>query len=114
MTDTIWLRGEGGALLTASLPLHFSLQDRLDKGELQRVNRDGSVWLESPAEAAESEPEPPAAAVEGDDPAVPKRTASQADWAAYAISQGMDPEQAHGMKRDDLYKEYRRALRAVS
>jgi hypothetical protein len=114
VTETIWLRGEGGALLTVSLPLHFSLQDRLDKGELQRVSRDGSPWLEPPAGEAEPQPEPPAAPVEDEGPAVPKRTASQADWAAYAISQGMDPAEAHAMKRDDLYKEYRRTLRAVS
>ncbi|HXJ25634.1 MAG TPA: hypothetical protein VNH17_08035 [Streptosporangiaceae bacterium] len=114
MTDTIWLRGEGGALVTKSLPLHFSLQDRLDKGELQRVNRDGSTLQEPPAGEAEPPAEPPADPVEDEGPAVPKRTASQADWAAYAVSQGMDAERAAGMKRDDLYKEYRRALRAVS
>jgi hypothetical protein len=114
VTETIWLLGESGALLTLTLPLHEAIADRLDKGHLTRVNRDGTPWLESSQEAPEPPAKPPAAQVEGEDPAVPKRTASQAEWAAYAVSQGMDPQRAAGMKRDDLYKEYRRTLRAVS
>jgi hypothetical protein len=45
---------------------------------------------------------------------VPKRTASQQEWADYAITQGMPEAEARGMKRDDLYKAYRQGLRAVS
>lgn len=116
MTAAIWLRGESGALLSASLPLHEAVADRLAKGLLARVNRDGTPWAEDQAapqpSAAASVPEPGGG--EDDAPDPPKRTASQAEWAAYAISQGMDPAEAAGMKRDDLYKEYRRTLRAVS
>lgn len=36
----------------------------------------------------------------------PTRSASKADWKAYAISQGMDQAQADDMTRDDLAELY--------
>lgn len=97
MTDSITLRGENGALLTVSLPLHFSIQSRFDKGELTEVDPDGSTRLEyvPPPEPGE--------------PVLPKRAAPHTEWAAYAVTQGMDPAEAAGMKRDELYMRYRRA-----
>lgn len=36
----------------------------------------------------------------------PTRSASKADWKAYAIAQGMDEDQADDMTRDDLAELY--------
>ena len=104
MTGHITLRGENGALLTVSLPMHFSIQDRFDKGELTEVAPDGSTRLEyqPPADS-----QPAAMTVAAEMP-LPKRAAPQTEWADYAVAQGMDPAEAAGMKRDELYMRYRR------
>jgi len=36
----------------------------------------------------------------------PKRTATQAVWAEYAVSQGADPDEAKGLTRDELVELY--------
>ena len=43
---------------------------------------------------------------------MPTNGASRADWEAYALSQGMDPERAAGMTRNQLAQAMR--LRSVS
>lgn len=101
VAETIWIRGENGALYEFSAPLHESVLDRLGRGDLVRVSKDGSPWHE----AGDAEPEdvPPP-----DAPELPKRAASRAVWQKFAVSQGMDSHKAAAMTRDDLVEEFTR------
>lgn len=56
MTETIHVRGEGGAIFPMALPLHPAIQQRLDGGALARVNEDGTPWTETPAKPARRKP----------------------------------------------------------
>lgn len=42
MSDVIHVRGQGGARFVLDLPLHEAIADQLAKGELVRINEDGS------------------------------------------------------------------------
>lgn len=55
MSDFIHVRGEGGAVIKMTLPLHKSIQQRLDRGDIVRVSEDGEPL------AAEPAPDKPAA-----------------------------------------------------
>ena len=50
MAETIYLRGEGGYVHAFDLPLPDPIADRLGRGEIVRVNKDGSAYVEVPAE----------------------------------------------------------------
>lgn len=56
----------------------------------------------------EIEPDEPEAAdvVEDDEPKAPARSASKADWLAYAIAQGMDADEADKLTRDQLAERF--------
>lgn len=57
----LYVKGEGGAIFGFTTPLPREIQKRLDANELQRVNADGSEYVEPEAEPApeadEVEPE---------------------------------------------------------
>lgn len=46
MAETIHLRGEGGGVFAFDLPLPEAIADRVAKGQMHRVNEDGSPWVE--------------------------------------------------------------------
>jgi hypothetical protein len=48
MPEVIHVRGEGGGVWPMDLPLSPPIQQRFDRGELVRVNEDGSAWTEQP------------------------------------------------------------------
>ncbi|MBP2331232.1 hypothetical protein JOF56_011617 [Kibdelosporangium banguiense] len=50
MAETIHLRGEGGYVHAFDLPLPDAIGDRVSRGEIVRVNKDGSPYVEAPAE----------------------------------------------------------------
>lgn len=50
------------------------------------------------------EPDEEAAEEAGDDR--PAGNASKADWVAYAVTQGADPDEAEGLSRDELREQY--------
>ncbi|HET7398994.1 MAG TPA: hypothetical protein VFJ94_10775 [Intrasporangium sp.] len=52
-------------------------------------------WLDDPVLGADFEPYDERADM-------PARNASKADWAAYASSQGLPPEQVESLSRDEL------------
>lgn len=55
----------------------------------------------------EIEPDEPEPAEEPDDePKAPARSASKADWAAYAIAQGVDADEAEKLTRDQLAERF--------
>ncbi|MFI2367299.1 hypothetical protein [Streptomyces sp. NPDC018833] len=88
------------------LPLHESVEQRLARGQLTRVNPDGSSYhgsTEGQAAAAapddpDSAPQEPAAA--GDRPAV---NAPKADWIAYVVRTGrLSADDAANYTKADL------------
>jgi hypothetical protein len=106
---SIHVRGEGGQVIKMDLPLPESIQDRLTKGLIRRVNADGSPYNGA---AAEPGPEPDvhvtgsaaasSALTEGRTPR-PAATARKAEWVGWAVGvHGMDPEDADAMKKQDL------------
>jgi hypothetical protein len=92
MADTIYVRGEGGAIFAMDLPLPESIQERLDRGAIQRVNADGSPYYAAPA------PVPKAAAAQGSaltEGIVPRpgTRASKSDWVLWAMAVHALPEE---------------------
>jgi hypothetical protein len=98
MPEQIWIRGENGALHRMDVPLLPGIQDRLDRGDLTRVNDDGTPWIEPGEEPLE----PPRGDLPPDAPPLPKRTDNRATWTEFAVSQGMDRETAAGMTKAQL------------
>ncbi|MFE7947410.1 hypothetical protein [Streptomyces sp. NPDC057426] len=109
MAETIHVRGEGGAVFAMDLPLPESIQERLDRGLIQRVHSDGSPYSAAPAPQA---PAPPA-----DDPAPENEThpdgpagvdrpavnAPKADWIGYVVKRGLlSAEDAANYTKADL------------
>jgi len=92
MAETIYVRGEGGGIHAMDLPLHESIQERLRKGQLVRVNPDGSTYtgLEDAMVASAST-------------ARPGKTASKTEWIGWAVRvHGLDPERAEAATKADL------------
>ncbi|MFF0426905.1 hypothetical protein ACFYUJ_21135 [Streptomyces sp. NPDC004520] len=95
MAKTIHVRGEGGAVIAMDLPLAEGIQERFDRGLIQRVNADGSPYSATPTPAApptdpdqdegdDDGQEPPAPAA--DRPAI---NAPKSDWIAYVVKRGL-------------------------
>ena len=102
MTDTAWFRGEGGGVWEMSLPLPEHQQQKVHKGQLVRVNPDGTDWT---APAAEP-PDP--AVVPQPVTARPAVNASKADWVGWAVHNGAPAEEAEAMTKADLIEKYGR------
>ena len=102
MAEQMWIRGENGALHCMDVPLPPGIQDRLDKGDLVRVNEDGTPWREP------DEPvlEPPHGDLPPDAPPLPKKTEPRAAWTEFAVSQGMDREEAASMTKAELIERF--------
>jgi len=98
--DEVYLVGEGGGRVRPhKLPLPEGVAQRLAKGQIRRVNPDGSPW--APAAEAEHAPEQGVSA--------PKRPAvnePKAAWVAWAVHNGADPEQAEAATKQDLIEAY--------
>jgi hypothetical protein len=107
----------GGSRMTASLPLNQHMQKQLSNGTLRYaeaavspdVALDGEVGVsrvEAPAPAVLSqpgEPENPGQPVEGaEDIPPPAGNATREEWAAYAVSQGLHPDEAAQLKREEI------------
>jgi len=88
MTETMHIRGEGGAVFEMSLPLHEAIADRLHKGYLVQVNPDGTDWTETIARER---------------PAVTDR---KADWVSWAVHNGAKPDDAEALTKTDLIEKY--------
>lgn len=59
MGETIRARGEGGTVFEMDLPLPAGVAQRLERGDIQRVNADGTPYIEPADESLP--PSPPAA-----------------------------------------------------
>lgn len=108
MAETIYVRGEGGAVIAMDLPLPEGIQERYDSGLIQRVHSDGSPWHTAavPQTSAPVDPDgeqsetelPPAA-----DAGRPGVNASKAEWIAYVVKSGrLSAEDAANYTKADL------------
>lgn len=93
-----YFRGSGGQILQMDLPLPEVYADQVTRGQLRRVNADGSDYTGDVDGAAEGAPP-----VER-----PAQSAQKADWVGWAVAQGADPEAAAGMTKADLIDRYGR------
>jgi hypothetical protein len=94
MAEKIYVRGENGLVFHMDLPLPESIEERLTKGLLRRVNSDGSPYA-GPAQPVGSQ-------VPGTPLTQPAKAAPKADWVGWAVVRGANPEQADGMTKADL------------
>lgn len=94
MTEVGYFRGAGGMVFDFLLPLSENMQNQVTRGELVRVNEDGSTY------------DPP----ESDGPEVPagppKVSALKNEWVGYAVSQGMSIDDADAMSKGDLIEKF--------
>ena len=95
----MWIRGENGMLNVFDLPLPPGIQSRLGRGDLTRVNEDGTPWADPDEEILEP---PLVDRLPTDAPPLPKKTDNRATWTEFAVSQGMDRETAAGMTKAEL------------
>jgi hypothetical protein len=88
LTDTWFIRGEGGAVFELSLPLHEVIAHQLHKGSLKRVNKDGTDYVEQ-AERAR-----------------PALNATKLDWVSWAVHSGATVDAAEALTKSDLIEQY--------
>jgi hypothetical protein len=86
---TGFFRGEGGAVFEMDLPLPEPMEYQLTRGQLRRVNADGTTW------AAEPERTGP-----------PPVGAPKVEWVGWAVSQGATLDDADAMTKNDLVEKY--------
>jgi hypothetical protein len=98
MADTMWIRGENGALHCFDVPLPPGIAHRLHRGDLVQVNEDGSPWREP----GHDEPEPAEIVDVPDAVPLPKRADNRATWTEFAVSQGMDRAAAVALTKAEL------------
>ncbi|MEU1805842.1 hypothetical protein [Streptomyces sp. NPDC019937] len=100
---TIHIQGEGGQVIAMDLPLPDHIADRLTKGQLRRVNADGSPYLGGPSPSAPADETGGGSALTNGVPPRPAAGARKADWVGWAVAvHGLDPEVAEGMTKGDL------------
>lgn len=90
---TGFFRGAGGSIFEMDLPLSEVMADQQTRGQLVRVNADGSPY-EAPA-TDESDPVGP-----------PSRNALKNEWVGYAVSQGISVDDADAMTKNDLIEKF--------
>jgi len=102
MAETIYIRGEGGGIHAMDLPLHESVQDRLSRGLIQRINADGSHYMGAPAPVQEPAPAKASALTGGQVPR-PGARAGKDDWVLWAAAvHGLSTEAAQAMTKGQL------------
>ncbi|MEV7584395.1 hypothetical protein [Streptomyces erythrochromogenes] len=126
MAETIYVRGEGGAIIAMDLPLPEGIAERYERGQLPRVHSDGSPYTppaprapaptpQAPGPGGDGPPDPdpgtgtepaapptapPAAPRGADRPAV---NAPKAEWIAYVVASGLhSAEDAANYTKADL------------
>lgn len=95
MPETIHVRGEGGMVIAMSYPLGEGIEKRLTRGELRRVNEDGTPYT---GDIEDGEP----TAVTSR----PAQSASKDEWVGWAVYCGATPDDAAAMTKSDLIDRY--------
>lgn len=106
MPEMIHVRGEGGAILTMDLPLPEGIAERYERGQLTRVNEDGSPFYGGPADQGADPADPGdeggSDLTAGRSPR-PAMNAPKAEWVAFVVAQGqMSAEDAAAYTKADL------------
>lgn len=99
--DVHYYRGTGGVIWPMQPPLPKPIQRQVTKGELRRVNQDGSPYREPAPEPADTG----SGEGDGDPPAEepPAESALKADWVGYAVrTGGLSVDVAEAMTKADL------------
>ena len=96
MAETALFRSESGQQIHMDLPLPDHMADKVTKGQLVRVNDDGSPYTGEAADASEG-----AAVTER-----PAQSASKAAWVGWAVHLGADPDEAEALTKADLIDRY--------
>lgn len=98
----VYVRGENGLLcgIWEESVLPDGIRHRLERGDLARITEDGHPW---PGDEDEVPDEPPE-----DAPELPRRNESRQAWEDFAVSQGMDADEAAGMTKAELVTEFTR------
>lgn len=93
--EIIYLQARGGGRVRPHrVPLHKAIAQQLAKGYLRRVNEDGSKW------EPQDDIRPPEE-LKRPDPKAPK-----AEWVGFAVSAGMEPDDAEAMTKADLIEKF--------
>ena len=102
----ITVRGTGGAVMSFSGdPFPPGIARQIENGDLVVISADGEIPDDGTPDFTDDQP--PGA------PPLPRRADNRAVWAQFAISQGMDRDEAAAMTKTQLVDEFTR-LRAVS
>ena len=98
--EVAYFRTESGLVLDLHLPLPEVMQHKVTRGQLVRVNADGSTYGASDDVEASADTGAPAATRR---PAV---NAPKNDWVGHAVSQGMSVDDADAMTKADLIDKF--------
>jgi hypothetical protein len=91
-----YFRGEGGVIWPMALPLPKVMAQKVTKGQLRRVNSDGTPYKDTDAEVAG-----------GETPARPAQSAPKAEWVGYAVrAHGLGVDDAEAMTKQDLIERF--------
>lgn len=101
-TESIHVRGEGGVVWEMDLPLPDGAAQRLARGDLTRVNKDGSTYEPGPDE----DPAAPQDPADPHEVARPADGARKQDWVTYAVSKGATVNDANGATKQELIELY--------
>lgn len=110
MAETIYVRGEGGAIIAMDLPLPESIAERYERGLLARVHSDGSPFVGEPVRTKAADPGDPDTPEDpgGSDLTAgrsprPAVNASKSEWIAHVVAQGqLSAEDAANYTKADL------------
>ena len=91
--ELVWIRGESGAVMQMSLPLHPGVLDRLEKGELIQVGGPGGDPVE---------PDVDDSAAPADMPPLPRTADLRHVWEEYAVAQGMDADDVRKLTKAQI------------
>jgi hypothetical protein len=106
MVESIHVQGEGGHIIKMDLPLPSHIAQRLKKGQIRRVNEDGSPYTGLEPTGAGRVPAPAGGPVPGPPLTQPAKNAQKADWVGWAVVQGADADEADAMTKADLIEKY--------
>lgn len=103
VAPTGWFRGEGGVIFEMDLPLPEAIAQRVRQGAIQRVaGPKGGQYI------AEEDDQTPGAPAPAPPTSRPPQSAPKAEWVAWAVVRGADPETAPAMSKGDLIDRYGR------
>lgn len=102
MAETIYVRGEGGAILAMDLPLPEGIAERYAAGLLVRVNSDGSPHGGAPAREETGGGTDGSDLTAGRSPR-PGVNAPKSEWIAFVVARGgLSAEDAANYTKADL------------